>query len=141
LSALSTKISSSRRSCPSLTLTGSNLGKNESYDVGFNIEPVWHIPFRVGGAQLAFAGFADYNTPKGKDAAGRDTRAELIARPLLTCDISSVVGQRSRILELAVGFEYWRNMFGKDASRVPGADELTPVFSLAVHLPLGGSGH
>ena len=25
-----------------------NLGKNESYDVNFNIEPVWHVPFRVG---------------------------------------------------------------------------------------------
>jgi uncharacterized iron-regulated membrane protein len=118
-----------------------NLGKNESYDVDFNIEPVWHFPFRVGGAQLAFDGYADYNTPKGKDAAGRQTRAEFITRPLLKLDISPVVGRKSGVLELAVGFEYWHNMFGKDANRVPGAKQLTPVFSLAVHLPLGGSGH
>ena len=32
-------------------------------------------------------------------------------------------------------------MFGKDADRVPGAEQLTPVFSLAVHLPLGGASH
>jgi hypothetical protein len=118
-----------------------NLGRNESYDVDFNIEPVWHIPFRIGGARLAFDGFADYNTPKGKDAAGRDTCAEFIARPLLKLDISPVVGQKAHVLELGVGFQYFHNMFGKDASRVPGADEFTPVFTLAVHLPLGKAGH
>jgi hypothetical protein len=118
-----------------------NLGKNESYDVDFNIEPVWHFPFQIGGARLAFDGFADYNTPKGKDAAGRDTRAEFIARPLLKLDISPVVGRKAHVLELGVGFQYYHNMFGKDADRVPGADEFTPVFALAVHLPLGGAGH
>ncbi len=79
--------------------------------------------------------------PKGKDAAGRDTRAEFITRPLLKLDISPVIGQKAHVLELGVGFQYFHNMFGKDASRVPGADEFTPVLSLAVHLPLGGSGH
>ena len=91
--------------------------------------------------RLAFDGFADYNTPKGKDAAGRDTRAEFITRPQLKLDISRVVGQQARVLELGVGFEYWHNIFGKDADRVPGAKQFTPVFTLAVHLPLGGSGH
>jgi hypothetical protein len=52
-----------------------------------------------------------------------------------------VVGRQAHVLELGVGFEYWHNMFGKDARKVPGADQFTPVFSLAVHLPLGGSGH
>jgi len=52
-----------------------------------------------------------------------------------------VIGLESRVLELGAGFEYWHNMFGKDASRVPGADQLTPVFTLAVHLPLGGARH
>jgi hypothetical protein len=32
-------------------------------------------------------------------------------------------------------------MFGKDASKVPGANEFSPVFTIAVHLPLAGSGH
>jgi nucleoside-specific outer membrane channel protein Tsx len=118
-----------------------HLGVNESYDVDFNIEPVWHIPFQIGGARLAFDGFADYNTAKGKDAAGRATRAEFITRPLLKLDISPLVGQKSHVLEIGVGFEYWHNMFGKDAARVPGSDQFTPVFALAVHLPLGGSGH
>jgi hypothetical protein len=118
-----------------------HLGTTESYDLGFNVEPVWHLPFRIGGAALAFDGFAAYNTPKGKDAAGRDTKAELIARPLLKLDVGALTGLRPRLLELGVGFEYWRNMFGKDADTVPGAEQLTPVFALAVHLPLGGGGH
>jgi hypothetical protein len=118
-----------------------NLGRNESYDVDFNIEPVWHIPFRLAGARLAFDGFADYNTPKGKDAAGRDTRAEFLTRPQLKLDVSRLVGQQSRVLELGVGFDYWHNMFGKDADKVPGAKQLTPVFTLAVHLPLGSPRH
>ena len=118
-----------------------HLGVSESYDLGFNVEPVWHLPFRLGGVHLALDGFAAYNTPKGKDAAGRDTRAELIARPLLKIDLGTLAGRKPRVLELGVGFEYWHNMFGKAADRVPGAKQLTPVFALAVHLPLGGEGH
>jgi hypothetical protein len=118
-----------------------NLGRNESYDLDFNVEPVWHFPFRIGAARFAFDGFADYNTPKGKDAAGRDTRAEFITRPLLKLDVGSVIGKSPNVLELGVGFQYFHNMFGKDADRVPGAKELTPAFTLAVHLPLGRSGH
>jgi hypothetical protein len=40
---------------------------------------------------------------------------------------------KARLLELGVGFQYWHNMFGKDADKVPGAKEFTPVFTLAVH--------
>lgn len=118
-----------------------NLGVTESYDIGLNVEPVWHFPFRLGRIHLAFDGFADYNTPKGKDAAGRDTCAEFITRPLLKLDISPIVGAKARVLELGAGFEYWHNMFGKNDDKVPGATQFTPVFTLAVHLPLGGSGH
>lgn len=112
-----------------------NLGLDETYRVDFNIEPVWHIPFRVGAARLAFDGFADYNTAKGLDATGRQTAAEFITRPQLKLDVSPMLGQRARVLELGVGFEYWHNMFGKDAGRVPGAQQLTPVLTLTVHLP------
>jgi hypothetical protein len=55
--------------------------------------------------------------------------------------VSPLIGLESRVLELGIGFEYWHNMFGKDADEVPGAEQFTPVFALAVHLPLGGSGH
>jgi hypothetical protein len=118
-----------------------NLGKNESYDLDLNIEPVWHFPFQVGRARLAFDGYADYNTAKGKDATGRDTRPEFITRPLLKLDVSPVLGASGRVIEIGIGFEYWHNLFGKDAARVPGARQFTPVVTLVAHLPLGSSGH
>jgi hypothetical protein len=117
------------------------LGVSESYRANLNVEPVWHIPFRIGGLLLAFDGFADYNTAKGTDGSGRQTAPEFITRPQLKVDISRVVGARARVLEVGVGFEYWHNMFGKSADRVPGAKQFTPVFTVAVHLPLGAGVH
>ena len=114
-----------------------NLGVNESYDTNFNIEPVWHFPFRIGAARLAFDGFGDLNTPKGKDASGHDTRTEIIVRPQLKLDVSRIIGQKQRVLEMGFGFQYFHNMFGKSADVVPGAKELTPIFTLTVHLPMG----
>jgi len=113
------------------------VGASESYDVNFNVEPVWHFPFRIGAARLAFDGFADFNTSKGKDAFGAATHPEFVCRPQLKLDISRIFGQNSHVLEAGLGFQYWHNMFGKSADVVPGAREFTPVFSLTVHLPLG----
>jgi hypothetical protein len=116
-----------------------NYGVSESYDPDLNVEPVWHFPFRVGRVQLAFDGFADYNTAKGKDGGGRETAAEFITRPVLKVDVGSLVKGRARLLEAGVGIEYWHNMFGKDADKVPGAKQCTAVFLLTVHLPMGGA--
>lgn len=116
------------------------LGRDEDYGVGVNISPVWNIPFRIGGAQLVFDGFADYNSAKGRDVTGHQTKAEFLARPQLKLDISRLAGQPSRVLELGVGLEYWHNMFGKNADTVPGASQLTPIVSLNVHLPTGRGG-
>jgi len=118
-----------------------NVGKVERYRADFNISPVWRLPFRIGGAHLSFDGFADYNTAKGKDGAGHETKPEFITRPQLKLDLGPVVGGKARVAELGVGFEYWHNIFGKDADKVPGAKQFTPVVTLTVHLPLGGSGH
>ncbi|MBL8142575.1 MAG: hypothetical protein JNM38_15760 [Acidobacteria bacterium] len=111
------------------------LGRVEDYDVGVNISPAWNIPFRIGGARLVFDGFADYNSAKGRDVTGHQTKAEFLARPQLKLDISRLAGQPSRVLELGVGLEYWHNMFGKNADTVPGASQLTPIVSLNIHLP------
>lgn len=54
------------------------LGKSESYDPDFNFEPTWLLPFKVGKAHFAFSGFADYNTPKGKDSFGSQMVSEFL---------------------------------------------------------------
>jgi signal transduction histidine kinase len=71
----------------------------------------------------------------------RQTAPEFITRPQLKLDLSRAVGARARVLEFGVGFEYWHNMFGKSADRVPGAKQFTPVFTVAAHLPLGAGVH
>lgn len=111
------------------------VGKNEHYDLGLNIEPAWKFPFRIGRTQFVFDGYAVYNTAKGEDVSGHETRAELIVRPQLKLDVGSAIGQSPGMVELGVGFEYWHNMFGKDASKVPGAKQFTPAVSLTVYVP------
>jgi nucleoside-specific outer membrane channel protein Tsx len=115
------------------------LGTSESYNPDFNLEPTWRFPFRIHTAQLAFEGFADLNTPKGKDSFGGQTHTEILIRPQLKIDLGSVVGHHPRVLDAGIGLEYWHNVYGKPAGVVPGAKQLTPIFSLTVHLPGGHS--
>lgn len=117
------------------------LGKNEHYDLGFNIEPFWNFPFHIGRAEFVFDGFIDYNSTKGQDVSGRDTRAEFIVRPQLQLDIGSAFGLSRNVLALGIAAEYWHNLYGVDADRIPGARQLTPVVSLTVHLPSRSPAH
>jgi hypothetical protein len=66
---------------------------------------------------------------------------EFILRPQVKLDISRILGQDGRVLEAGLGLQYWHNMFGKSADVVPGAKELTPIFTLTVHLPMGHPTH
>jgi hypothetical protein len=109
------------------------LGKSESYDPGFNIEPTWMLPFAIGKAHLTFSGFADYNTPKGKDSFGTPTVGEFLIRSIVAMDIGGTLFHRSRLLDLSGGLWYWHNMYGKPAS-APGAEQMTPIIGMALHL-------
>jgi hypothetical protein len=110
-------------------------GRDESYAPNFNIEPSWSIPFRVRRLSMSFEGFAEFNTPKGKDSFGKRSRSEFLLRPQLKFDLSPIIHTESRILEAGIGLEYWHNMYGKSAAYIPGAKQLTPVFTLTIHLP------
>ncbi len=110
--------------------------KDESYKPNFNIEPTWSIPFRVRRLPMSFEGFADFNTPKGKDSFGTQSGSEFLIRPQVKFDLSSMLHLETWILEPGIGLEYWHNMYGKPAY-LPGAEQLTPLFSLTIHLPGG----
>jgi nucleoside-specific outer membrane channel protein Tsx len=111
------------------------LSRNERYDVGFNLEPVWSIPFRIGAARLDFSGYADYNTAKGRDVYGQQTHVEFIARPQLKIDVGAAFAMAPGTLELGVAYEYWHNMYGRNASVVPGANQSALVIGLFAHWP------
>jgi hypothetical protein len=112
------------------------LGRSEDYDPDFNIEPTWMIPFALGKVRLAYSGFADYNTAKGKDSFGNETVGEFLVRNSLAIDIGAPLFHRDQLLELHGGFWYWHNEYGKPSSD-PGAEQMTPIVGLAFHLDGG----
>lgn len=114
------------------------LGKAENYDLNFNVEPAWLLPFSLGRAHLAYSGFAEYNTAKGRDSFGTETKPEFLVRNYLSVDVGSVMFGRAQMLELNGGFWYWHNEYGKPASD-PGATQITPIVGLAFHLDGGRS--
>lgn len=114
------------------------LGKAENYDPNFNVEPTWLLPFALGKAHLAYSGFAEYNTAKGKDSFGTETKPEFLLRNYLSVDVGTVMFGRAQMLELNGGFWYWHNEYGKPASD-PGATQMTPIVGLVFHLDGGRS--
>ena len=116
------------------------LGKAENYTPDFNIEPNWMVPFRVGKAQLAFSGFAEYNSPKGKDSFGSESVSEYLVRSVVALDIGSVLIHKPQLLDLNGGLWYWHNEYGKPASD-PGAKQLTPFVGITLHLGAGQARH
>jgi hypothetical protein len=116
------------------------LGKSENYDPDFNFEPAWMIPFAIGRFHFSCAGFADYNTPKGKDSFGSQTVGEFLLRTTLAVDAGALLFGRAQMLELSGGFWYWQNEYGKAASN-PGAQQMTPLVGMTFHLDGGHSIH
>ena len=114
------------------------LGKVANYDPNFNIEPSWLIPFSIGRAHLTNSGFADYNTPKGKDTFGTETSSEFLIRSAVSVDIGALMMKRAQLVELNGGLWYWHNEYGKPASQ-PGATQTTPIIGLTFHLDGGRS--
>jgi hypothetical protein len=116
------------------------LGKPENYNPNFNIEPTWLVPFKIGKAQLAFSGFAEYNTPKGKDSFGSETVSEYLIRSVVAVDVGSILFHKPQLLDLNGGLWGWHNEYGKPASD-PGAKQLTPLVGITFHLGVGGARH
>ncbi len=109
------------------------LGRAESYAPDFNLEPTWMLPFTLGKMHLAYSGFADYNTQKGKDSFGSATAPEFLLRNYISVDLGGALLHRPQVVDLNCGFWYWHNEYGKPAAD-PGAEQLTPIFGLAFHL-------
>ena len=112
------------------------LGKAEHYDPNFNTEFNWMLPFTLGSAHLAYAGFAEYNTPKGKDSFGTATVSEFLVRSTLSADAGQFLFRRAQLLDVSAGLWYWHNEYGKPSS-IPGAKQGTPFVGLVYHLDGG----
>ena len=114
------------------------LGRSENYSPGFNIEPTWLFPINAGKLHLAWSGFAEYNTPKGKDSFGSETVSEFLMRNTIAADVGSLLFGRTQLLDLNAGLWYWHNEYGKPVSD-PGAEQVTPMIGMTIHLDGGRS--
>ena len=84
-------------------------------------------------APLRIDGFANFNSPKGKDGFGADTRWEILSQTRLVLDLGQVALNKPKFLDAYVGFEYWLNKFGNDHTRVPGSLAYSPFVGTAIH--------
>ena len=112
------------------------LGKSENYHPDFNTEATWMLPFTLGKMHLAYAGFADYNTPKGKDSFGTQTVGEFLIRSTVSVDAGRSCSGGRNSLDMSAGLWYWHNEYGKPSS-IPGAKQATPFIGLVYHLDGG----
>jgi hypothetical protein len=116
------------------------LGKAEHYTPNFNIEPTWMLPFRIGKAQLAFSGVAEYNSPKGIDSFGSPTVSEYLVKGVVAVDIGALLMHKPQLVDLNAGLWGWHNEYGKPAAD-PGAKQLTPLIGVTLHLDGGRARH
>jgi len=114
------------------------LGKAEHYNPNFNTELNWMLPITLGKLHMAYAGFAEYNTPKGKDSFGTDTVSEYLIRSIVSTDAGQFLFRRAKMLDVSAGLWYWHNEYGKP-SAIPGAEQVAPFVGLVYHLD-GGRG-
>ena len=109
------------------------VGKSVTYTPYFQLEPTWLIPLLFTKQPIVFEGYADFNTPKGKDGFGAQTVAEVLIHFDFAYDLGSVVMDKPNFLEAFVGFEYWLNKFGNNNNNVPGSLAYSPFVGVRVH--------
>ena len=107
-------------------------------DVEFNFTPefeiVYSIPLTFTNLPLSLVGFNNIVAPKGIDGFGNRTVTEFLSRTNLVLDVGKLVYDQPNKVDAFVGFQYWRNKFGNDAARTPGAEEKTLLAGFAFHI-------
>ena len=104
-----------------------------TYDTHPMLNLVWGVP--LGSTGLSFEGFANFIASKGKNEFGADTAAETNIDAQVMYDASGVVGAKPKTLKVGLGYQYWKNKFGNDASGPAGkgAFAKTPMLRTEFH--------
>jgi nucleoside-specific outer membrane channel protein Tsx len=102
-----------------------------SYDTHAMISAAWGIP--LGASGFTFEGFVNLITAKGKDEFGGDTKPETNLDMQVMYDMSRVVGAKLKTFKLGLQYQYWKNKFGNDSSKIVGATAKTPMLRAEYH--------
>lgn len=117
-----------------------NPARNTSFSIGRYsykthgaLSMVWGLA--TGVSNLNLEGYADFIAPKGKNEDGGDTKAETHIYATLMYDVSAPLGSAKNTFKLGVGYEYWKNKFGNDATGPVGSGALakTPFMKAEYH--------
>lgn len=73
----------------------------------------WFQPFGNG---FSFQGSLMIIAPKGNDEFGLTTRTETNFQPTVMYDMSPLLAMSKNSFKLGLGYQYWKNKFGNDAS-------------------------
>lgn len=109
-------------------------GKSPSFSPQVIFSAVFSYPLDFQTyVPLHIDGFANFNSPKGKDGFGADTVWEILSQTRLVMDLGAVAFNKPHLLDAFIGFEYWLNKFGNEHTKVPGSLAYSPFIGTAVH--------
>lgn len=106
-----------------------------NYDAHPMIGLAWGIPFSVASVPLAFEGYANFISAKGKDEYGANTKAETLIDMQVMYDMSGAFGAGKNTFKAGLEYQYWKNKFGNDASGPAGSGAFarTPMLRAEYH--------
>jgi len=102
-----------------------------NYDPHPMLSAAWGVPV----ANLWFKGVANFIASKGKSEFNAPTKPETFIDVSLMYDMAPVLGTAKSAAQVGVGYNYWRNKFGNDASGPAGsgATATTPNLKFEYH--------
>lgn len=102
------------------------VGRRVDFDSTFRTDTNWAIPFNLG-IPIDWHGAITYVGKKGNDGFGNATKPEIRLYTEFLVDIGKTG------FKAGVGYELWRNKYGADQGRVPGAKQNTPLLVAEYH--------
>jgi len=107
---------------------------NVRFQDTYAIESAWMIPFAVRSLPFKFQGFINYIGEKGRSGQGANSRPETLFETSLMYDLGSFIKHKDTVF-VGVGYQYWRNKYGNDASKDPtgGSTASAPQLELEWH--------
>ena len=82
----------------------------------WQVTPAWKLPFRLGGLDFSFEGYADFTGAHGTCAR------QVLSQPQLRLDVGKAFGRPGQV-HVGIEYHYWHNKFGSRGlnDRVPQA--------------------